>query len=197
MGVSIDKTYFIVGDKLERNKNINQQIVTHNIPNVVKFDAILSKNFGIIHNGKFNSGMIGCYISHLSVWKEAIRNGFKYVLVCEDDVSFNLNYQDKLHNCLESLPDNFDIALIGWNQQKECISTDINDNWCIPNRWWGTHCYIVNCDNMKSKISLFERMTNQIDIQICNKQKQGKINVFALKNKLSIQSGLRTTVQIC
>ena len=37
---------------------------------------------------KADNGTIGCYMSHIKVWKEFLKSGYKYAIVMEDDINF-------------------------------------------------------------------------------------------------------------
>ena len=45
-----------------------------------------------------NSGHFGCILSHVKVIKNAIKNGYKQIMVLEDDIEFNENFMDLIKN---------------------------------------------------------------------------------------------------
>ena len=60
--------------------------------------------------GRFTTGMIGCYISHVQLWKNAIMNGDKIIAIAEDDVYI---IDDKLEKLVSHAPENWDFILAG------------------------------------------------------------------------------------
>ena len=67
-------------------------------------------------------GAYGCYLSHLSLLTEVIRNGSRYVfpdgpqhfLVFEDDARPVENFRELFAAALADLPDDFDQMYLGW-----------------------------------------------------------------------------------
>lgn len=192
----INKSYFIVlKDNEVRFNNVKAQIGCHSIKDYILFDGVNAKQLNIQPTKEWTSGMIGCYISHTQVWKEAIRNEYKHIIIFEDDVTLNLFYKKSLEKYLKQLPNDYDIALLSSYKGKDNINTDINEYWDKNTSWWGAHCYMINVENLKNKINLFDKMFNQIDIQIMELANKNELNVYHLKTPIANQSGFNTTVQ--
>ena len=58
-------------------------------------------------------GMIGCWLSHLKVWKKVVDENLPYAIVLEDDTIFPENYSNKINGLLPLIPENADIVLLG------------------------------------------------------------------------------------
>lgn len=56
----------------------------------------------------------GCYLSHLSILVEAVRNDLTSFLILEDDAVFADDFAAKLALCLADLPSDFDQLYLGW-----------------------------------------------------------------------------------
>ena len=106
------KLYFILNKfKSERVNNVKFQIDKFNLKSkydIKIFEAILGFNMNIQKLGKFTAGMIGCYISHVQLWKDAIMNGDKIIAIAEDDVYI---IDDKLEKLVSHAPENWDFIL--------------------------------------------------------------------------------------
>lgn len=105
-------------ERWERTKNefkaqrLNPQRISAingwNLPISQKID-LLEKNSPLlkIHSG----GAIGCLLSHLSVYKNALDQGFNTIWVSEDDIIFHENAEEISHliNSLNSLDPHWDV----------------------------------------------------------------------------------------
>ncbi len=188
------KLYFILNKfKSERVANVKFQIEEFNLANVydVKiFEAILGFNMNIQKLGRFTAGMIGCYISHVQLWKNAIMNGDKIIAIAEDDVYI---IDDKLEKLVSHAPENWDFILAGYH--KNVKVEPINEMLGTTKKYTGIHFYLVNVENLKHKIQLFDKMTEQIDIQMSNLTQLKKINSYISIDNLANQAGFETGVQ--
>ena len=86
----------------------------------------------------------GCLESHLSVIKNALKEGHKYLFILEDDALFKNKLKD-----LPEPPENWDMLYLG-GTVKHVFSKDLNEkkksSW-IRMTCWTTHAYILNLTN--------------------------------------------------
>lgn len=115
------KVYVI---NLERSKDrlrtITNQMKDANIP-FIRWDAVdgsklnlnnlIQKNI-LNKNNKMMVGAIGCSLSHISLWKEALKHK-KNILVCEDDILIPKYFNKMLPTYLIQMPQNWDILYLG------------------------------------------------------------------------------------
>ena len=59
-------------------------------------------------------GAYGCYLSHISIMVEAVRNSEDNFLILEDDAVFADDFGGKLELCLADLPNDYDQLYLGW-----------------------------------------------------------------------------------
>lgn len=45
--------------------------------------------------GLSGKGSVGCYLSHLALWKKCVENNWDYIIIAEDDVHINRKFTDK------------------------------------------------------------------------------------------------------
>jgi GR25 family glycosyltransferase involved in LPS biosynthesis len=142
----IDKVVYINLQKREdRRQHIEDLLSTYNIA-ATRFDAI-----------EHSMGLYGCGLSHLAVLKLARDNGWRNVLILEDDILFNLPKQDfeqDLSKLFEQGPE-FDVCMLDINLQRSepCPPHD----WLIRVRY--AHCagaYIVQQHYYQKLIDLYE-----------------------------------------
>ncbi|XP_043527347.1 glycosyltransferase 25 family member isoform X2 [Frieseomelitta varia] len=55
------------------------------------------------HNRPMTMGEIGCFLSHYIVWNKVVKNGFKNIIVLEDDVRFEPFFNQKVNYILKEL----------------------------------------------------------------------------------------------
>ena len=191
------KAYIILNkENQERVDNVNSLIAEHNLNeyDLKIFDAIMAKNFPI-KQAWGTLGMVGCYLSHLQIWKECIRNNdTEPVLIMEDDFKVgSIGFRSVMKTILENVDENWDFIMLGYYNKGNKI--DIDNNISISDNWFGMHFYLINPKNLKNKINLFEKMTTQIDLQIMKLMNAGEVNAYFSKTNLIYQSGFKTTVQ--
>ena len=106
-----------------------------------RFNAISHKN-----------GAIGCFLSHINVIKNAIKNKFDYCVILEDDVLFTdiANFNNHIKSILEL---EFDVFLLAGNVNKSAKKqvVDSNQNIFKISNVQTTTAYIV-------KSSYYERL---------------------------------------
>ena len=101
----IDKIIYINLDKREdRKKEIENELNRFNLINYERFSAIEHLN-----------GALGCSKSHLAIIKKAKKEGYKNLLVLEDDFEFIVS-KDQFYEEINKLSKvSFDVTLLAYN----------------------------------------------------------------------------------
>ena len=101
----IDKIIYINLDhRTDRKKEIENELEKFNLKNYERFPAI-----------KHINGAIGCSKSHLEIIKNAKQQGYKNILVLEDDFEFLVSkdqFYDQLYKLLQTP---FDVSLLAYS----------------------------------------------------------------------------------
>lgn len=99
----------------------------------------------------------GCLESHLTVIKNALNDGIKYLLIFEDDVKFKKRVIQ-----LPVVPEDWDMLYLGGTVHR--IINRNNKNW-VRMTCWTTHAYIVNLTNEKlvDRILEADKFDGEID----------------------------------
>ena len=87
-----------------------------------------------------NSPRIGCADSHVSIIKEAEKNGRKFVVVFEDDVEFNDSPFENLSKAISLAPKKWDIIMLGYYESP--LRLDLKSEFLSSYFAQGTHCVI-------------------------------------------------------
>jgi GR25 family glycosyltransferase involved in LPS biosynthesis len=152
---NIEKVVYInLNKRTDRRQHIESLLEKYNIP-ATRFEAIEYSSNGSAGNTPLH-GLYGCGQSHLAVLKMARDNGWKNVLILEDDVLFNLPPQD-FEQCIERLftqgPE-FDVFMLDINLQR---SEPAEQDWLVRVKY--AHCagaYIVQSHYYQPLINLYE-----------------------------------------
>lgn len=138
-------------------------------------------------------GAIGCYLSHVKVWKDIVENGFKNGLILEDDVNLPHNIHSKIKKSMQGVPDDWDIILFGYH----CKECDNIKTYRKVNRFILLHCYAISNSAIVKILktnSLFP-ITQQIDSYL-SELSRDILNIYAVKNPIIHQNGSRTDIQM-
>jgi GR25 family glycosyltransferase involved in LPS biosynthesis len=74
-------------------------------------------------------GAIGCYLSHIGVWKLALSRGEKEIIILEDDIRLKIDIH-KLEEYINIKPDDYDICYLDWYGLYGCDNTkEYNSYW--------------------------------------------------------------------
>jgi GR25 family glycosyltransferase involved in LPS biosynthesis len=129
-------------------------------------------------------GAIGCYLSHIYIWNDIIKNNNKNALIFEDDTNVysNIKYNDIIKR-LNSLPKDWDIYLL-INPDFCYDKIKINKHLYKVKRFFLLHSYIININACKKIIEngkLFP-INQQIDHHLSELALLGKINIYINNN---------------
>lgn len=112
-----DKIYCVnLPDSTDRRERVSDIFSDLDILERVVFDYAQpppkDSKFG--KNEKFLPGILGCSLSHLSIFFDAIESGVNNFLIFEDDIQLNLVLNNnKLINYFIEMPSNWDILYLG------------------------------------------------------------------------------------
>jgi GR25 family glycosyltransferase involved in LPS biosynthesis len=129
--------------------------------------SVLDQVWSKMNNPYFtNPSYIGCAISHLSIYQDAISCGYSKILIIEDDNLINKN----IHTIFDSLdiPEWKDIFYLGYIPlNDDCSMWDyrfginsnnvINSNLFRPSNLWGLFAYGLGIDLMKELIDVYQK----------------------------------------
>ena len=113
-------------------------------------------------------GGLGCYLSHATIWQDALDKGYDRVAIFEDDVYFQPNFAGMLNSSIERVPKDYQLLLfdaikldtteIKQNENKQ------NENTVLKvNRFFGTHAYVITRECMSILLSRAYPIEIQVD----------------------------------
>jgi len=135
---------------------------------------------------KYPTGMIGCGLSHLLVWQDAVRRGFRNVLVLEDDVCFAHDFNECLDRVWEETPADYDILYLGYGERGK------------PERGGGlrhihrpgfavlTHAMVINQRGLRKLLHVITEIDDHIDWKIA--RNADELEIYSSNKQLVTQS---------
>jgi GR25 family glycosyltransferase involved in LPS biosynthesis len=96
-------------------------------------------------NRDLTPGEIGCSLSHVTVWKDALAKGYNNILVLEEDFLSNgsLALKDL------TLPANYDLLYLGRNKVDESVPEEEFGDFYMPSYSYNTHAYLLSQSGIK------------------------------------------------
>lgn len=185
---------FVISLKRAKDRRQKLKKTLQDEKNVIIINAVDGKNMSpediilkekYIKNNELNPGQIGCFLSHVKIWKYIVDNNIPDAVILEDDIVklFNLNKLiDIIHSSTNIL--DFDIIYIGHVFEKQETNRPIIDTYSVselnnsyeyyfetgsktqiyPNKQikfykstkpYGTHAYIISNSGAKNLLKIF------------------------------------------
>lgn len=144
----------------------------------------------VLKNRRFHyeltRGAVGCYLSHLNIWKKIAESDKKFGLIFEDDVMIATDFLERMLIGLQNVPTDWDIYTCGIM----CIKCDIKSNYIKVDRFWGLHGYIVRKESASIIYNELNKLINkQVDADLSLLIKYGKIKVYSINPIIVAQNG--------
>ena len=142
------------------------------------------------HGHNMTKGGLGLIHSKFDIWT----NIFKPCLIIEDDILFEKDFETKLNNYYQELPQDWDIFYLGYYH--EPITKKFNNNIFYAEKIYGLFGYIINPKSISKITKNVFPCDYQIDTEIHRKNNY-LLNNFVLKNKIINHSGFfNSNIQI-
>lgn len=174
-----DKIYCINLEKrIDRFEAVSEQFQEFGISPVQFIKAIDGR---LLNPPKgLNGGQYGCILSHLIAIKHAQSNGYKRILIFEDDVQFEPFYNEHLTH----IPDEYEMLYFGGSDKYASI-TPVNQWISKVEGMLCTHAYALNESVYDLIIALLSNANAPVDVMYQEIQKN--INTFAFIPKIAFQ----------
>lgn len=143
-------------------------------------------------------GMVGCFLSHLAIYKMMTKSLKDYALIFEDDASLSRDLNvSMISSIFNSTPDDWDIILLGYDTSNPVHKYEKLDGYFKMYNFWGTHAYLIKKTAAAKLLDLTRiPFTNQIDHVMGDLCSKGLLNVYGIQNPLVFQDARYTDVQV-
>lgn len=149
------------------------------------------KTFHKETNASLRRGEIGCYDSHVRLWRHMVDHNIPLMMICEDDANINGNERQtniitRALNELKTMK--WDLAFISWDRPG--ASGAPNRSSMFKRQW--TFCqlfsYLINIDTAKFLLNSIQskRYMVPVDVMLFNLHKANKLKNVVLFPSLSV-----------
>jgi len=129
------------------------------------------------HHYDITKGAVGCYLSHLDIYRKIAASNKKYGLIFEDDVMIATDFYKRMLYGLNTVPGDWDIYLLGLI----CLKCDIKSEYINVNRFWGLHGYLVKKEAAQRLVNNLDKLiSKQIDADISLLIKEKRVKVYGI-----------------
>lgn len=202
---NIEKYIINLDTREDRFDITNNLLNQYDFKNVIRFPAVKGKNIPnnellkIIEPSAMKSifdnyrkehhelsyGAVGCYLSHINIWKKLEKNNLDYIIIFEDDAypKFNLTELQKIIK--NDVPDDWDIIFFGGIYNNYNI---INDNIVKLKRFYETHAYIINKKGGLKLLSNAFPIKKQLDSWLSDLASNNLVNIYGITQNKWIQN---------
>jgi GR25 family glycosyltransferase involved in LPS biosynthesis len=179
----------------EQERKINDRITRFKAVNGLKLDIneliknnILDKNYNLCgpKNSNHSKREIGCYLSHLNIYKKIKKDNKKgYTIIFEDDFLVNSpNLKDDVRKSIDKLNrKNIDFDYLYLGSTRINYGENIIDNLHYVNpkqNLFGTHAYVINNKNIDKIIDNVKIIKRPIDVIIHDIGKNHIFNIVIM-----------------
>lgn len=175
-----EKIYCVnLAKRKDRWELAQKEFTLHNI-DVERYDAIDGTNYDKI--GILSHGEIGCLFSHLNILKYCRDNNISNVLIFEDDVEFDQNFNELFFEYVKEVPE-WDILYFGATHALCYPYMDrppikVTDHVYKVYNAHATHAYAVNSSCYNLLIDSISKMERPLDVIYTKLQAQLRTYIF-------------------
>jgi GR25 family glycosyltransferase involved in LPS biosynthesis len=140
---------------------------------------------------QLTKGAIGCYLSHLKIWENILKNEYNSALIFEDDADIPHNILERIQNEMIHIPTDWDIVLLGYL----CSQCYQHENYNKVERFMLTHCMLIKSSAIRKILAteVLLPITQQIDALLS--ELSSVINIYTVKDRIVRQFSSRTDIQ--
>jgi GR25 family glycosyltransferase involved in LPS biosynthesis len=111
-----------------------------------------------------NPSYLGCAISHLAIYRDALERGYKRILIVEDDNRIRMNANSHFSDAISRVPEDWNNLLyLGFipltddcSQWNYGVFGFLNNNVAQANNFWGLFGYGIHEDLMKETLETYD-----------------------------------------
>lgn len=145
------------------------------------------------HHHHLTRGGVGCYSSHLEIYKDIVKKNKDMALIFEDDSNLPLNIHKLLVESLYLVPLNWDMINLSCN----CIKCTDKVFYKEVERFFLMNCYIINNKGARKILDYHanKKIDKQIDSELSLMSANKQLNVYCTINPYG-QAQYNTDIQV-
>ena len=132
-------------------------------------------------------GKMGCMMSHREITRMALENGWDRVLIFEDDIKFDDNFEEQFRLAKKELEEKFNdwnflqLGNFSWSSKKgQMKKTPVGDYWSTFQFSYGTGCHAL------------EKSAYETFINFCNRCMYKHIDIFLSSSGFYVSPGINS-----
>jgi GR25 family glycosyltransferase involved in LPS biosynthesis len=198
--IPIKRYSAIVGANLEP-ENLLSQIANEELYQT------LNRGYRTRHY-QLTKGGIGCYLSHMNLYKQLIDDPVHDVyLILEDDIKINYDTKKTIDNILTNFSEGWDFMLLGYlqlfnykiespSQLQNTINKVTTAKYAKVKSFWGMHAYLINKRGAAKFLKEHSIIECQIDSFISWLAIKNKINIYSITTPVIFPDSFYTDIQM-
>jgi len=151
-------------------------------------------------------GAIGCFLSHVSIWKHLSEKeeSFFPVLILEDDSVPHIGFQYHLQKILNVIPPDTDLCFLDYiissGRRKYHMEKTFFTLEGPTTQFYLLNCYLITYQGVKNLLKIWNQMDQKMDRQIDSFLSQlivsKKIQIYFYKTPIVSQGTFPTSIQV-
>lgn len=140
-------------------------------------------------------GAIGCYLSHMEIYRRVVAGDKPFAIIFEDDVEIPRTVLRDIHRALDKIPSDWDMFLLGCF----CIVCNKTQHFSQIQRFFLMHAYVVTKEGAKKLLNYLEKIPieQQVDAAISKLAEKQGINIYCANAHIAQQNNrFNTTIQL-
>lgn len=167
-------------DRLDQFKKDNLSILGTSILQVFK---AIDGNDLTDPDWQYSRGALGCRLSHLAVYKDAVAKKYSKIIVLEDDVILSKHLKESLFDVIKITNHDWDMIYLGGTHYLK--PDKVNENVVKLNGTLALHAVAINCRCLEEIISKIETDKRWVDSVIGDLHV--KLKVYGFLKPLAMQ----------
>uniref|UniRef100_A0A6C0CZS7 Glycosyl transferase family 25 domain-containing protein n=1 Tax=viral metagenome TaxID=1070528 RepID=A0A6C0CZS7_9ZZZZ len=165
----------------------------------------LTKEVGSFYSTILPRSVIGCGLSHILAWREFLKTDKEHIIIFEDDVILEPNFDELYTKAIENVPRDFDILYLGCfgcHSDRNFFTTigdklqlstgpmqTVNQYIKTPNIALGAHAYVISRRGAETLIRLLDKkLYFHIDYCLQRLAKAEKIKTYVTTPRIAYQT---------
>jgi glycosyl transferase family 25 len=189
-------------DRFDITNNLLNQ---YDFKNIIRFSAVKGKNISVNELNKIvepsamksilknyrnehhelSYGAVGCYLSHINIWKKLEKDDLDYIIIFEDDALPTFNFMELQQIISNDVPNDWDIIFFGGIYNDYNI---INDKIVKLKRFYETHAYIINKKGALKLLSNAFPIKKQLDSWLSDLASNNLVKIYGITQNKWIQN---------
>lgn len=167
-------------DRLDQFKKDNLSVLDTNILQIFK---AINGNDLTDPDWLHSPGALGCRLSHLAIYKDALIKKYSRIIVLEDDVILNKHLKESLFNVIKFTNHDWDMIYLGGTHYLK--PDKVTENIIKLNGTLALHAVAINCRCLEEIINKIETDRRWVDSVIGDLHV--KLKVYGFSKPIAIQ----------